>query len=169
VPNHPSSEFAIRTFRPADAPACRKLYADGLIGGSLMPNDTGLDMDDIQGVYMQTPGSCFWVAHLPAGPIVGMIGVQHHESDSAEIRRLRVSREYRRRGIGSALTEQALRFCQENQYLKVTLDTYMERETAIALFAKYHYKLQRDREIGDRRWLYFYADLYSREPRPKKQ
>ena len=36
-----------------------------------------------------------------------MIGVQHHEEGSGEIRRLRVAEGFRRRGIGSALVEAA--------------------------------------------------------------
>jgi hypothetical protein len=40
-------QWNIRSFRPADLPACRKLYIEGLLGGSLAENDTGLDIDDI--------------------------------------------------------------------------------------------------------------------------
>ena len=55
-------EFSIRGFRPGDLPACRKLYVEGLLGGKLSENDTGLDIDDIDAVYMHTPGNHFWVA-----------------------------------------------------------------------------------------------------------
>src|SRR4051794_760640 len=87
--------FAIRSFREADLPACRKLYVEGLLAGKLAENDTGFDIDDIKSAYMR-PGSHFWVAESSEGDVVGMIGVQHHGDGVGEIRRLRVSQAHRR-------------------------------------------------------------------------
>src|SRR5215212_5693124 len=137
----------IRSYRPSDLPACRQLYVGGLVGGRLAENDTGLDIDDIETAYMRKPGNHFWVAEIAgdadadgkAGEIVGMIGVQHHEESAAQIRRLRVREDVRRRGIGSKLMETALKFCQDHGYLKITLDTFMEREPAVKLFEKFRF------------------------------
>src|SRR5688572_8600806 len=91
--------FNIRSFRHADQATCGRLYAEGLVGGSLSENDTCADLDDIQSAYMKCPGSHFWVAEVTHGisnggggnggaanggapggrDVVGMIGVQHHE------------------------------------------------------------------------------------------
>lgn len=165
----PNENFAIRSFRPSDQPACQTLYREGLIGGSIAPNDTGLDIDDIQSAYMNAPGNHFWVAETSDGRLVGMVGVQHYDEGVGEIRRLRVGQNYRRRGIGSALMETALRFCQEKQYLKITLDTYMEREPAVKLFEKFRFRHQRTRTVGDKELMYFYLDLYQGDSRPKVQ
>jgi ribosomal protein S18 acetylase RimI-like enzyme len=151
----------IRTFRPADQAACNRLYREGLIGGTLSENDTGCDLDDIQSVYIKTPGNHFWVAEAPAREVVGMIGVQHHEEGSAEIRRLRVASDYRRRGIGSALVEAAVQFCEQHNYLKVTLDTFMEREPAIRLFEKFRFRHFRTRHVNGKDLMYFLLDLYA--------
>src|SRR5688500_12423264 len=106
--------ITIRSFRASDAAACEQLYREGLLGGKIAENDTGLDMDDVQSAYLSNPGSHFWVAELPdTKEIVGMIGVQHHEDNCGEIRRLRVGQDHRRKGIGSALVETALKFCQQ--------------------------------------------------------
>ena len=156
---HPN--VRIRSFRPGDQAACGRLYAEGLIGGTLSENDTGADLDDIQSVYMQRPGSHFWVAEAPGGEVVGMVGVQHYESGCGEIRRLRVAQAFRRRGIGTALVEAALRFCQERNYLKVTLDTFMEREPAIRLFEKFHFRPFRTRSLAGKELMYFLLDLYA--------
>ena len=43
---------------PAGLP---RLYREGLLGGKLAENDTGLDIDDIESAYMK-PGNHFWVA-----------------------------------------------------------------------------------------------------------
>jgi ribosomal protein S18 acetylase RimI-like enzyme len=98
--------------------------------------------------------------------IVGMIGVQQHEDSVGEIRRLRVRHDLRRRGIGSGLVETALKFCQQHGYLKITLDTFMEREPAIKLFEKFHFRHSRTRSLSGKEIMHFYLDLYQRDVRP---
>jgi ribosomal protein S18 acetylase RimI-like enzyme len=163
--------YQIRSFRRGDMPACAQLYRDGLLGGKIAENDTGLDIDDIDQAYMSKPGSHFWVAELQqsAPEIVGMIGVQQHEDNVGEIRRLRVRMDQRRRGIGSGLIETALKFCQENGYLKIALDTFMEREPAIKLFEKFHFRHSRTRSLNDKEIMHFYLDLYQRDENGGRQ
>ncbi|HEX4793437.1 MAG TPA: GNAT family N-acetyltransferase [Humisphaera sp.] len=153
----------IRPFRASDRDACRRLYSDGLLGGKLAENDTRIDLDDIEAVYLKHDGNHFWVAEAADGQIVGMVGVQHYDDGVGEIRRLRVSSELRRRGIGSALMETALKFCQDQQYLKITLDTFMDRDPAIKLFEKFHFKHHRTREVSGKSLMYFFLDLYENE------
>jgi ribosomal protein S18 acetylase RimI-like enzyme len=157
--------WRVREFRKEDLPACRRLYSEGLIGGKLAENDTGMDIDDIEWAYMKPEGNCFWVAENAAGEVVGMVGVQAHEQGCGEIRRLRVRSDHRRKGIGSGLVERALRFCQEKGYLKIQLDTFMEREPAVRLFEKFRFRHSRTRKFGDKELLYFYLDLYMGEGR----
>ncbi|HEX5244536.1 MAG TPA: GNAT family N-acetyltransferase [Tepidisphaeraceae bacterium] len=156
----PALGFVIRSFRPEDAAACKRLYQEGLIGGTLADNDIALDIENIQKVYMESEGCHFWVACDERDSVVGMIGVQHYEPGVGEIRRLRVAKQARRRGIGSALIETALRFCAQQQYLKITLDTFVEPEPAIGLCEKFLFHHERSREIHGRRLMYFYLDLY---------
>lgn len=151
----------VRSFEPNDQAACRTLYEEGLLGGCIAENDTGYDMDHIYDVYMKCPGSHFWVGQTASGQIVGMIGVQHYDDGNGQIRRLRVRSDYQRRGIGTALLETAVRFCQEKHYLKVTLDTFVERDAAVSLFEKFRFRLDRTRSIGRKELAYFYLDLYA--------
>lgn len=168
-------QFEIRSFKRGDLSACSSLYREGLLGGKIAENDTGLDIDDIESAYMNTPGSHFWVAVTKPTPgssencqVIGMIGVQQHEDNVGEIRRLRVRKDMRRRGVGSALVETALKFCQERNYLKIALDTFMEREPAVKLFEKFHFRHSRSRTLGDKEIMHFYLDLYQRDvPRPQ--
>ena len=157
----------IRSYASRDLPACQRLYRDGLLGGKIAENDTGLDIDDIEQAYMSAKGSHFWVAENEKGEIVGMIGVQQHEPGTGEIRRLRVAVDQRRKGIGSMLVEQAVKFCNENAYLKLTLDTFVDREPAIKLFEKFHFHHSRTRNYQGKELLYFYLDLYEGEKREK--
>ncbi len=155
----------IRPFRPGDQPACQTLYHEGMLGGHLAENDTGFDIDDIASAYCGRPGNCFLVAENAAGEVVAMIGVQHHDEGTGEVRRLRVRSDSQRRGIGSRMLEAALAFCQEHNYLKVTLDTYIDRDPAVRLFEKFRFKHQRTRTVGEKEMMYFYLDLYAGEAR----
>ncbi len=164
----------IRSYHSADLPACRQLYVDGLLGGKLAENDSGLDIDDIDAAYMRVPGNHLWIAEIPnpsaAGcpEVVGMIGIQQHDEGAAEIRRLRVLSHLRRRGIGAKLLETALRWCQDHGYLKVTLDTFVDREPAVKLFEKFHFRHSRTREVSGKELLYFYLDIYGRDEQVQK-
>jgi GNAT superfamily N-acetyltransferase len=155
----------VRPYQPCDAGACRGLYVDGLIGGKLATNDTGLDIEDIPAAYLGTPDGQFWVALNPEGQVVGMIGVQPSEPGVGEIRRLRVQADHRRRGIGHRLMETAIRFCRDRGYVKIMLDTFMDREPAIRLFQKFNFLHSRTRRVGEKELLYFYLDLYQRDGR----
>ena len=165
----PSPPWTIRSFRPEDLPACRKLYIEGLLGGKLAENDTGLDIDDIETVYMHTSGNHFWVAENQQGRVVGMIGVQHHEENVGQIRRLRVAQDHRRRGIGSALLETAIKFCREHLYLKVVMESFTEREPAVEMFRKFGFCHANTRHTSGKDLMYFYLDLYSGPPKPHKE
>jgi ribosomal protein S18 acetylase RimI-like enzyme len=157
-------QYKVRSFRPGDLEACRVLYKAGLLGGQLAENDTGLDIDDIESAYMR-PGSHFWVAESPEREVVGMIGVQKGDDAVGEIRRLRVAAQHRRLGIARQLLNAAMKFCRENAYLKVTLDTFTDREPAIKLFETSGFLHSRTKSIGGKDLHYFYLDLYHGEPR----
>ncbi len=169
MPDLPPIPFTVRGFCAEDAAACKALYVDGLIGGKIADNDTGLDIDDIAGAYMASADNHFWVALSAAGKVVGMIGVQQSDAGVGEIRRLRVQQDHRRRGIGKALMEQAIVFCRDRGYIKITLDTFMERDPAIGLFQKFNFLHSRTRKVGEKELLYFYLDLYQREPSNRKE
>ena len=152
--------YALRSFASRDHAAVRQLYRDGLLGGFLADNDTGFDIDDVDLAYMRQPGSHFWVAVDGNDAVVGMIGVQQLDSGVGEIRRLRVAEAHRRKGVGSALLNRALEFCRDQGLLKVTLDTYVERDAALRLFRKFNFNHNKTRETGGKQLLYFYLDLY---------
>ena len=167
------SAYAIRSFDARDATVCRDLYTQGLLGGQLASNDSGLDIDDIPTAYGLSPLNHFWVAEVTEqgaeqagaapGTVVGMIGVQHHDEGVGEIRRLRVHTQHRRRRVGSRLLDTAVRFCRDNDCLKVALDTFIEREAAIAMFEANGFRHGRTRQVLGKDMLYFYVDLYSQK------
>jgi ribosomal protein S18 acetylase RimI-like enzyme len=157
----------IRPFRPGDAEQVRWLYDEGRLGGAAADNDTGLDIDDIEHAYPADGRSGFWIAEsrdcADHDGIVGMIGVQQHEPGVAEIRRLRVRPELRRRGVGSKLLELAVRHCVDSGCVKVTLDTHIDRGPAIKLFEKFRFRHGTTRTTSGNDMMLFYLDLYGSE------
>ena len=94
--------------------------------------------------------------------VIGMIGAQCAGEDTIEIRRLRVDPKFRQRGVGKRLIETALDFCYEKRYLKVRLDTRVERLPAISLFEQFGFQLNRTREVNGKKIHDFYLNLYRR-------
>lgn len=151
----------IEPARDGDHAAVRKLFYSGVVEGLVRANDTGADIENLKEGYFADDGdSGFWVARLD-GETIGMIGVQKTLDNVAEVRRLRVRDDFRRRGIGTLLMKHALRFCQDKGYLKVVLDVQVDRGPAIALFEKFGFKLARTRENDGHKTLDFLLDLYS--------
>ena len=165
APSFDAKDVTIRLFEERDHPAVLDLYRQGVMEGQLRENDTGADIENIVAGYLSDDGaSGFWVAsHLDT--VVGMIGVQRTNENTAEVCRLRVHREYRRRGVGTLLLGEATTFCRQHGYLKVVLDVRTERGPAIAMFENFGFSLARSREIDNRKILDFFLDLYSSEPR----
>ncbi|NOG52817.1 MAG: GNAT family N-acetyltransferase [Planctomycetes bacterium] len=159
------SELEVRTADPvSDNTQVWSLYEDGLLEGQIGENDSGADILNLADAYFNDEGwSHFWVAELcetPASQIIGMVGIQQADEHTAEIRRLRVHPEHRQRGVGARLMEVVLAFCREKGYLKVVLDTRVERAAAVALFRRFGFQLNRQRDVKGKVVLDFYLDLY---------
>ncbi|TVQ59406.1 MAG: GNAT family N-acetyltransferase [Phycisphaerales bacterium] len=165
----PDRAYTIRTAFDLDQPVVIDLYENGRLSGQTPEDDPDSDIRDINRSYLaEDGGSALWVAESPGTEaelprIVGMIGVRHTGGHLAEIRRLRVDPGHRGNGLGSRLMETALAFCRDRGYLKIKLDTRMEREQAIALFQKHGFYLTRTRDVGGKQHHEFYLDLY-RDP-----
>ncbi|MEE2908297.1 MAG: GNAT family N-acetyltransferase [Planctomycetota bacterium] len=153
--------ITIRAASSTDIPSIRGLFEAGVYEGQVRINDTGADIENLEAGYFQDDGrSGFWVAEVP-DKVVGMIGVQCVGDEIAEIRRLRVHDEFRRKGIGASLLDHAVQFCRGNDYVKIVLDVRVERDPAIHLFEKAGFFLARSRESDGHKTLDFYVDLYT--------
>jgi ribosomal protein S18 acetylase RimI-like enzyme len=154
----------IREATSDDVPVLRALFEAGVCESQVSGTDTGADIEQLHEAYFsEAAQGGFWVA-TNDGDIAGMIGVQRLDDSVAEMRRLRVRPQFRRRGFATALMSHAIRFCRDRDYLKIVLDVRVERQPAIQLFEKFGFYLARTREQDGRRTLDFFVDLYS-EPR----
>lgn len=140
------------------------LYKSGLLEGELSQNDSAADIDNLKDAYFSDNGwSNFWKAVLNnngTDTIIGIVGVQRIDEHTAEIMRLRVHPMHRQRGVGSRLIEESLSFCRHKGYLKIILDTRIERAPAVALFKRAGFQLNRTRDAKGKKILDFYLDLY---------
>jgi ribosomal protein S18 acetylase RimI-like enzyme len=160
----PPDSLQIREATSDDVPVLRALFEAGVCESQVSGTDTGADIEQLHEAYFsEAAQGGFWVA-TNDGDIAGMIGVQRLDDSVAEMRRLRVRPQFRRRGFATALMSHAIRFCRDRDYLKIVLDVRVERQPAIQLFEKFGFYLARTREQDGRRTLDFFVDLYS-EPR----
>jgi len=160
-----------------------RAIVSGLLQGQLGEKEPDDDINDLSQTYLEEgSGSNFWVAELSTPvsadasgngtvrelkSIIGMIGVNRIDMHTVEIRRLRVDPSHRQRGVGTRLIEVALQFCREQGYLKVLLDTRVERTDAIALFERFGFQLTRTREVEGKQVHDFYLNLY-RQSEPSR-
>lgn len=158
------SRLSVRSYRPADQPAVARLYTNGLLAGQIAPNDTGADIENIHEAYFKDPASHFWVAEVD-GQVRGMIAVARDEQETAEIRRLRVDKEFQESNLASVLVETAINHCKRHGYLKVVLNSRFERGAVLDIFTRSGFKHTRSKELHGREMLEFYLDIYQRAPK----
>ncbi len=183
----------IRLAQPGDQDAVTRIFqaSELFVGSQETPDDPGDDIFDLRkhydvgasdaptdgagegsdaalatGLPSEEHPAVLWVAEHPVAGVVGMVGLRHMSDDVVEMRRLRVESAFRGQGIGSALVRHATKVCAERSYLKVQLDTYIERASAIRLFERAGFVLARTKpsENGLHARLDFYLDLYRDQP-----
>ncbi|XP_037133605.1 probable N-acetyltransferase camello [Syngnathus acus] len=120
------------------------------------------DMADIQANYLDNPNNGFWVAEAGDGELSRVVGMvvmtgrreteeEHHDilngrlgtgssadgsGDSGEMSFLVVAFPWRRRKVGSQLTQRALDFCKERGFARLLLDVSSPQTGAISLLRK---------------------------------
>ena len=157
----------VRSYEDHDQAAVARLYTDGLLAGTIAPNDTGADIENVTQAYFADPASHFWVADLEA-QVLAMIGVEMVEEHVAEIRRLRVDKQFQDTSIAERLVETALEHCHKQGHLKIVFDTRVDAESGaeavVQLFDRFGFQHTRTRPAVGKDLLEFYLDLY-RQPK----
>ena len=135
-----SVEF--RRFQPEDAPAVRDLHVLALrsAGAFIATNDTmdwDSDLDDIQGVYLQTGGE--FLVGVIDGVIVAMGGLRLNDDGSATLKRMRVHPRFQRRGYGRELLRRLEEAARQRRATRIVLDTLPAQGAALALYSSSGY------------------------------
>ncbi len=156
-----AKDVVTRVFQPEDQVACLVLFYEGMLGGEIDPYDTASDVENIAQVYLADPMDRFWVAQSQ-DQIIGMIGVAHDDRHTAEIRRLRVHKDWQQTDLPAHLLQTALGHCRHCGYLKVLFDTRFEKDAALDLFTTFGFQFTRTKNAHGKDLLEFYVDLYNR-------
>lgn len=130
----------IRTFEPADAAAAWDLHVEGLLATTTdIHQDPAWDADvrAIADHYLK-PGHHFWVVEH-AGEVVATNAIRRIDDTTAEIKRMRVTRTHRRRGVARLLVDIAEDFCRRNGYQRIILDTTNRQQPAQRLYESLDY------------------------------
>ena len=88
--------------------------------------------------WTKQPGNCFLVASLSSHPdkVVGCVAYKSLGSDTVEVNRMSVAKDFRGLGVGRKLMETVLEQAKQGGYSRVYLTTSNGQETAIKLYRK---------------------------------
>jgi GNAT superfamily N-acetyltransferase len=127
----------IRRYEQRDRDAVIRLFRDFMAEmgdfAAYVQRATDEELGRIGEYYVD---GAFWVA----GEVIGMAGVERHSETVAELRRMIVARQYRRRGIARALLAVAEEFCRQAGYATVVLSTSELQAPAMRLYESSGYR-----------------------------
>lgn len=132
----------IREFKKEDQLEVKKFVLD-ILAEFKFPYNRELDYDlENPDKYYKDQGGIFYILEVD-NKIVGTIAVKNKGDSIAEIKRLYIDRNHRGKGYGSKLFDKALKFCKDNNFTKVILDTWTRFETAKLLYLSRGFKITR--------------------------
>jgi putative acetyltransferase len=135
----PPAGLAIRPARPADAGSFRRLYQAVAAEGRFIR--TGRVSDTVGDFRRRFRRSWTWrraeIVAAAGGEIVGSLGIEREEHAATRhvaTFGMMVASGWRRRGVGSALVAEAIRWAREMRVEKLELSVYPGNVGAIALY-----------------------------------
>lgn len=130
----------IREFNIKDQPAVKE-FVLGVLGEFKFPYNRELDYDlENPDRYYKNHGGIFYILE-ENNKIGGTVAVKNKNDGIAEIKRLYIDKDYRGKGYGSKLFDKALKFCKDNNFIKIILDTWTRFETAKLLYLSRGFKI----------------------------
>jgi ribosomal protein S18 acetylase RimI-like enzyme len=100
------------------------------------------ELGRIEEYYLSRPRQGFWIADEQDG-VAGMVGLERHSDDAAELRRMAVAAAHRRCGIGRSLLETAEAFARAQAYATMVLSTSELQVPAMRLYESSGYRRTR--------------------------
>ena len=127
----------IRTYQARDYDQVWALHLEGVRDSRAQYPDVDNsgyedDLRNIERDYL-CPGSNFWVVEAD-GRLIGMAAAQRTDDCTGRLRRMRVTRDWRRKGVATRLLNTVEEFCREQGYTRLILDTTEQQTAAHRLY-----------------------------------
>jgi putative acetyltransferase len=113
------------------------------------PQCTDADLKDIEQSYLNR-GGVFYVLEEKDGSIIGSYGLYPMEAGTCELRKMYLHRDYRGKGHGRHMLEDALAKARQLGFAKITLETASVLKEAIRLYESYGFKPYRPDHLSCR-------------------
>ncbi len=104
------------------------------------------DLTRLEEVYLGD-GCNFWVVETGDG-LVGMAAISRADAATGRLRRMRVTKDWRRKGVAKALLEEAIVFCRDCGYDRLILDTTEHQTAAQRLYEEAGFVKLGQRSLG---------------------
>ncbi len=138
----------IRAFKDSDSKRVKELILSILT--TEYPFDKNAysdsDLDSIKEVYGGDRNHFFVIDDN--GAIAGTVGIKEDDRETALLRRLFVSPNYRRKGLGKMLIDKALEFAREKKYKSIVFRTTNRMVQAIELCKKKDFVEKEKLDLG---------------------
>jgi putative acetyltransferase len=148
----------IRSYRNENASTVRELFVR--VNRELAPPELRDDferyitialrdeIDRIPEYYRAGPGRGFWIAEDESGALMGFFGLEPAGQDGAELRRMYVVPESRRRGVARTMLVRAEHICVRAGLKRLVLSTSALQDAALALYHGSGYRLVGEEVAG---------------------
>ena len=145
----------IRKFRAVDQPQVAKLISAILHNEFTLEKDTysDFDLNDIKKAYSGKK-DIFYVAVI-GNSVIGTIAIKEDDNNTALLRRVFVSREFRGIGLGKKLILKAIEFCEQKKFRIINFCTTDKMQAAIRLCKKNGFERRAQMSLGPVRLLRF--------------
>ena len=103
------------------------------------------DIRDVKRYYQDDKGE-FLIAEIN-NKVIGMGGLKRIDNKTAEIKRMRISKDHQRKGIGSMLLKELEVIAKNKEYKRIILDTSLKQVSAQKLYEKKGYKKYKRKKL----------------------
>jgi RimJ/RimL family protein N-acetyltransferase len=129
----PVAEFVVRAARPDDARAMAEIFAAVAEERDGIATEPPVDIDERAARFARNADGS--IVADTGGQIIGMINVQASRHGFGEVGML-VVRDWRGRGVGSALVRAAVDWARDDGLHKLCLEVFPHNTAAIALYRR---------------------------------
>jgi putative acetyltransferase len=140
----------LRDYRPGDEEDVFRIvqYVLAEYGLATNPEKTDSDLKDIHQSYILS-GGAFRILEFD-GRTVGSYGLYASTHESCELRKMYLLPEFRRRGLGKKMMEDALRVAKVLRFIEMTLETNSRLKEAVGLYKAYAFTEFTPSHLSDR-------------------